>query len=364
MFFGLSKNLGKWKNKMSKQLCFEIIEACPNQCIFCSSLSCISKEKIISFETFKRTIDYFQENTKIEEVSLSGGEPFLHPELFQMIKYLKEKEIPSIIFTSGVKKSRPRTKEEISDIEQRKRNDINEVKEHEPWNERLIRNLEKYYDQFLKPKEFGEISKEEFLCLKNLGLQKVVFDFQGYKEETDEYLMGRKRSMRDALLDSILNASRVGLFTEVHFIPMKPNYKEIVELLELLEIPKVNSVHILDFVPQGRGKQNEELLSLSVEEYQEFLKYLEEGSKVFSGTIYLGTSLKKEHHCTAGLQKIHIKYDGTILPCAAFKEFTKEEYKSLGIPICSIYGLEEYKIPKDGVRKEALCKKVYRRKEI
>ncbi len=46
---------------MIKDLCFEIIETCPNNCMFCSSCSSIDKRKIIDFDLFKRTIDYLLE---------------------------------------------------------------------------------------------------------------------------------------------------------------------------------------------------------------------------------------------------------------------------------------------------------------
>lgn len=44
---------------MVKDLCFEIIDKCPNNCKFCSSNSCYEKNTIISFDDFKRVIDYF-----------------------------------------------------------------------------------------------------------------------------------------------------------------------------------------------------------------------------------------------------------------------------------------------------------------
>ena len=43
---------------MIKDLCFEIIETCPNNCLFCSSCSLIAKTKMIDFNLFKKTIDY------------------------------------------------------------------------------------------------------------------------------------------------------------------------------------------------------------------------------------------------------------------------------------------------------------------
>lgn len=39
---------------MIRDLCFEIIEACPNNCKFCSSNANINKRKIIKLEDFKR----------------------------------------------------------------------------------------------------------------------------------------------------------------------------------------------------------------------------------------------------------------------------------------------------------------------
>lgn len=89
---------------MVKDLCFEIIEKCPNQCRFCSSNSSINKQKIISYEDFKRVIDYFVKKGGIEELSLSGGEPFLHPNINEMIFYAKSFGIRTVVFTSGIKK--------------------------------------------------------------------------------------------------------------------------------------------------------------------------------------------------------------------------------------------------------------------
>ena len=87
---------------MVKDLCFEIIEKCLNNCMFCSSNSNCNKTQIIKFEDFKRTIDYFMATGGIVELSLSGGEPFLHPDLIRMVDYSKSLGIRTVIFTSGV----------------------------------------------------------------------------------------------------------------------------------------------------------------------------------------------------------------------------------------------------------------------
>lgn len=88
---------------MVKDLCFEILDKCPNKCMFCSSNSCIDKNTFISFDAFKRTIDYFIVNGGIEELSLSGGEPLMHPDLLEMINYASNYGINVTLFTSGIK---------------------------------------------------------------------------------------------------------------------------------------------------------------------------------------------------------------------------------------------------------------------
>lgn len=349
---------------MVKDLCFEIIEKCPNNCKFCSSNSCITKKRIIKFEDFKRVIDYFMRTGGIEELSLSGGEPFLHLDLFKMVEYAKERKIRTVIFTSGVKYRNNLSNFEINYYEEKKRQDVLEIKQHEPWNQRLIEKIERYYDNFLHPSTFSEITKDELRKLKKLGLDKIVFDYQGYEAETDAYLMGRRESSRVALLDSLFNASMIGLEVDVHFVPMKPNYLEIIDILEMLEIVGVKNISLLNFVPQGRGMKNREKLELNEEEKKEFLDLLHEKEKVYSGNIRIGIPLQGErtHKCNAGLEKLDIKYDGTILPCPAFKELSREEYEKYGIKLYNIYeNLEEVKVPGHGTRVEPLCAKVYRK---
>ena len=68
----------------------------------------------------------------------------------------------------------------------------------------------------------------------------------------NEFLMGRNRQKHICLMDSLVMASCVDLETDVNFILMKPNYKEIGYILELLEIAQIKNISLLNFVPQGR----------------------------------------------------------------------------------------------------------------
>ena len=303
---------------------------------------------------------YFVNQGGIEELSLSGGEPFLHPDLFEMVKFCKSKGIRTVIFTSGIKRASAMPEEMIEYIKNKCKQDLQEIEEQEPWNERLKRSVKAYYDRWLTPKAFDGISKAEFKQLNELGLDKIVFDWQAFEEETDCELMGR-RGFYTYLMDSIIRAQGAGLNVDVHFIPMKPNYRQLPDIMECLEIAGVRNISILNFVPQGRGRENKEDLMLDSEELKEFSTILSNASKQFTGKVRIGIPLngRISHLCTAGTEKLDIKYDGTILPCPAFKEISTETMEKYGIRLHSIYDDLEKVVVQGGKRETPLCRQVY-----
>ena len=162
---------------MLKDLCFEIIERCPNNCLFCSSRSSYDKQNIISFSKFKEVIDYFSSNGGIEELSLSGGEPMLHKDIYKMILYAKQKNIRVVLFTSGLKKMIVNDSA-LKTIEMERQKDLESVLKSEPDNSFLIESINKHYDSLIKLQlqPFSSISKSDFKLLKEAGLFKIVQD--------------------------------------------------------------------------------------------------------------------------------------------------------------------------------------------
>ena len=348
---------------MLKDLCFEIIETCPNNCLFCSSCSSINKNNIIDYKKFKEVIDYFISNGGVEEISLSGGEPLLHPELLRMIRYCKLNNIKVVLFTSGIKLRTKMTEEDIEQLE------FNLRKQYESYllegmpkdeYEKLINKLMNIY---LKDneKEFDSLSTHDCNLLKEVGLDKIVFDFQAWNKEVYNKIMGTKNNF-DLVTLSMIKAKSVGLKTDAHFIPTKINYKEFVDIIEMLNVAEFDELSILNFVPQGRGRVNENILSLNEDEFKEFIQIYEKCKNEFKGNLRVGIHLQEEdtHKCTAGLTKLVIKYDGTVLPCAAFKEYDLEILNSIGIKTPNIYeNLEDVKTY-NGTRKKPLCKQLYK----
>ena len=142
---------------------------------------------------------------------------------------------------------------------------------------------------------------------------------------------------------------------------MYSNYKQLPDIMECLEIVGIKNISILNFVPQGRGRENSEALMLDAEELREFSSILNRARKKFNWNVRIGIPLngKISHLCNAGTEKLDIKYDGTILPCPAFKEINAETMEKYGIKLHSIYEDLEQVVVQGGKRKTPLCKQVY-----
>ena len=77
-----------------------------------------------------KTADKIALEGGIGELSLSGGEPFLHPDLFEMVEYAKSFNIKTVIFTSGIKKTIPLTTDEIEFYQREKNNRLLEIEKN------------------------------------------------------------------------------------------------------------------------------------------------------------------------------------------------------------------------------------------
>lgn len=321
---------------MVKDLCFEIIKKCPNNCLFCSSESSIEATTIIPFDIFKQTIDYFMKKGGVEEISLSGGEPFLHPDLLKMVEYCKKNNITTVIYTSGIIK-----RHYLSNSVKNKLND-SELK--------IINQIES--------NPYDSINREILRKLKELGLDKIIFDFQSSNVDGYNYLMGTKNQYSN-LLNSLLYAHFEGLETEINFIPLRSNYDEFDDILELAELGNVSRINVLKFVSQGRGRTNSDKIMLSVDELREFKKYVE-GIKSSKVKIRMGIPMMDNdyHLCNAGYDKFDIRYDGVILPCPSFKDIDLQILKDNGVQVHNIYeDLEELDVV-ECYRKKPLCKTI------
>lgn len=206
---------------------------------------------------------------------LSGGEPFLHPDIVETIEYAAQKGLIVDVYSSGI------------------------VGEHD---------LEK------------SISKEMLWKCKKSGLNRIMFNVQAADSEVYDTIMNTKGKY-DLLIQSITNAGECQIDTEIHFVPMKQNYNQVTNVVKLAEQLNVCCVSFLRLVPHGRAKDNKEKIMLCDDELRNIQKELycvkETGKKVRIGLPLSYADV--ETKCHAVREKLYIKFDGSVYGCEAFK---------------------------------------------
>lgn len=77
----------------------EIISNCNLRCLHCYNESGTSNE-IMSMRAFKNAVGSIPSNDKDADITISGGEPLLHPEVWKFIEVIDKKNIgDSLIIT-------------------------------------------------------------------------------------------------------------------------------------------------------------------------------------------------------------------------------------------------------------------------
>lgn len=261
-----------------KHVSIEILQKCPNNCLHCSSESGINcNDYIIGLEKIKKVFDGLSK-LKVGQVSISGGEPFLHKDLVEMVKYGKDKNFEICIYTSGI----------------------------------MLDKNNKY------------ISLDEDIIkqLKEAGVDKLIFNLQSLKKDKYKEIMGIKEETLDLLKESIKLSKKNDIYTELHFVPMKKNYEEIEDVIKFVKDENLDRVSFLGLIPHGRAKVNIEKLYLDKNINSKVKELL---ASYESDKVRVGIPLqmkKQKCICNAVSEKLYIKFDGTVYGCEAFKYYS------------------------------------------
>lgn len=257
------------------EITIEITQQCPNQCVHCSSLSSTYKTFCLSFNKIKELIDDAID-LGCSTINLSGGEPFVHPEITQIVDYIYEKGFQCYIYTSGIT---------LSDG---------------------------------KP---TVVSIEMLLQLRG-KVTKYIVNVEAADERTYNHIMGTSFNGFTMMKQFIRNAVAQGEVVEAHFVPMKPNYMQIPDVVKMCNEMGVSRVSFLRFVAQGRGLDNEKELKLSEEEFAETRSLMKKCEINNFNGVRLGIPFQgcaKRVNCMTSISKLNIRYDGNVYPCEAFK---------------------------------------------
>lgn len=266
-----------------REFVLDITDKCPATCIYCSAEACIRNIRFMPMANIERILKEASE-LGLEILSLSGGEPLLHPHLTNIIRLAKKLDIRSVrLFTSGL-----------------------HLKDNK------ITGID------------GNLVKE----LKFSGLDRIYFNLPAPSEKAYEAITGLS-GVYQHVLCGIKQSVRAGLYTGVHFVPIKPNYHTIADLVELCKRLGVDEIGVLRFVPHGRGLANRKALELDEDEHQEFLRMLVKALETNNKPrIRVGCPFNdiqallptwRARKCSAARTTCHVLVDGSVAPCSAFK---------------------------------------------
>lgn len=257
-----------------RELAIEILQRCPNRCIYCSSLSDLNKTYIIPFDKICQVVDDGK-SLGAMRICLSGGEPFLHPQIIDTVKYIAGVGLECYIYSSGV-----------------------------------------YYSDGC----YTSVPVELLNAVKPF-VTKLIVNYETTDTARYDQIMGTSFGGLQLLEESVKRAVLTGIEVEAHFVPMHINWKDAADVVRRCNELGVKRVSFLRLVMQGRAHEHVNETVLSDSEREAFISNVKSLSKDSSIRLGIPLSQNNSFHCacTAGIQKISVRYDGVVHPCESFK---------------------------------------------
>lgn len=261
---------------MLSEISIEILQRCPNRCIYCSSHSNPQATHIIPFEIIKNVIDDAK-SLGCKTVCLSGGEPFLHPQILNIISYIAKQQLICYVYTSGI---------------------------------------------YMKDEVYSSLPNEYIEAIRGM-VDKVIFNVEADSSALYDQIMGTDVGGFDMMKKSINDCVSSGLVVETHVVPMQVNFKHLKSIFEMCYQLGVSKVSILRLVLQGRALENLSLVKLTGEESREVTKLIKALKEAYKGKVRIGLPYSDSNcriYCKAASDKINVRYDGNVYPCEVFKD--------------------------------------------
>ena len=255
-------------------LFFEVTSRCNALCDHCGSRCTASKKDELSPETFKKVLDSVAENfgTKAIMLNITGGEPLMRKDLFEITGYADSLGFKWGLVTNGM----------------------------------LITD-----DVIGKMKE----THMSTITISLDGMKKTHEEFRHVPGSFEIIISAIERLKKDDFVEHI----------QVTFIATKNNIFELPEVYRLLSMLEIDSLRISGIDPIGRAKDNEKLM-LSREDYLylfDFIKKHQDSSLpvVWSCTHYFGNTdstldpTGKIFSCYTGIHVASVLSNGDIFGC-------------------------------------------------
>ena len=257
-----------------KEITIEVTQQCPNRCIYCSSFSDIEKTDSLDLETIYKVVDDAK-SLGAKSVSLSGGEPFLHKDIVEIVDYLYAKGLRVRIYSSGI---------------------------------------------YFQNGQYTSIPVSLLEAVKG-KIATLILNYETIDAGLYATIMGTEADNLALLNETVKNAIAIGIPVEAHLVPMHCNFSKMPEVLEKLYSMDVQNVSFLRLVLQGRALENRDLVELNEEEQKDLNQILTKCASTYKDKLRIGLPFSaKRACCGTGSVKLTVRYDGYVFPCEAFKD--------------------------------------------
>ena len=256
------------------ELKVEVTHRCDLNCIHCSSDARPSNYAEMSLENCVCIVNQAVQ-MEAKEISFSGGEPLIWPHINDAVAIAVSSGLQATIYTSG------------------------------------------------NSNGFKEKAKR----ILSLGVRRLIFSMYGASVSSHERVT-RIAGSFERTLRAMSDAREIGLATEVHFVPMSSNYRELKGVAILSKELGASVVSILRLVPQGRAAllKAQILNRLQNLGLRRLIRDLRgSGHIIRTGSPYNFLMLAANPECCAGIDRIIIGPDLRLYPCDAFKQVKAEE---------------------------------------
>ncbi|MFH1982911.1 MAG: radical SAM protein [Pseudomonadota bacterium] len=260
------------------ELKIEITNHCLLNCVHCSTEAGINLNTTFSDELIERLL-FEAAELGCNHFYFSGGEPLLIKNISKHIRKVSQKDSIIKVYTSGIVSLNPPT----------------------------------------------PISEEKIQDLYESGVTHLVFSLYSSKPNIHDRITRVKGSFC-ATVAAIKSAVLAGIYTEVHFVVLKPLLNELKNLTEFISSIGVKQLSILRFVPQGRGIDSSDRLTPDKADYVVLRKLINKLRECYANLVIRTGSpfnfliLGNATPCTTGRDKLIIDPNGYAYPCDALKQ--------------------------------------------
>lgn len=263
-----------------KNVIWDVTYACNLHCPHCLTDSGKRLEKELDTTQAIFLIDRLAE-AKVFSLSLSGGEPFLRPDILTLLQYISKTNMRVDIATNGV-----------------------------------------------------ELPERILLGLRNLPVFQVQVSIDGIGKQHDRFR--KQRGAFEAACHTVHRLKEEGIVVSLSTTVTKENKDALDQIIDLAVNLGCSGFKAIPFLPAGRGQKNAHRLSLDLEDHLFMSKILIERRRELKGRLNISTETcfpflleppPSETYtngpvgCSAGYDTLSIGADGICYPCPFLHDF-------------------------------------------